>query len=182
MPSEDRSVAVDLARHVGRLHALIDPVVVTAAGRSGLSRGEFDVLRTLGAHEGRARPGTIVGALLITTGGVSNILRRLESRGLTGQRRDERDARGVVIELSAAGAELIAACERDVDAAIERLLAPVGREVIRGGASQLHEALLSLDQDAPVHLHLGAAPTTTIAPTTGADETGPPRGPYPSAP
>jgi DNA-binding MarR family transcriptional regulator len=48
-------------------------------------------------------PGELSDALLLTTGGLSNLLRRMEADGYVQRSPDKRDKRGVVVQLTAKG-------------------------------------------------------------------------------
>ena len=51
----------------------------------------------------RMSPGELSDALLLTSGGLSNLLRRMEAEGYVQRTPDKRDKRGVVVELTAMG-------------------------------------------------------------------------------
>jgi DNA-binding MarR family transcriptional regulator len=97
---------------IGRLHRLAahltEELCVVYRGH-GLSEGEFDVLATLrraGPPFERA-PGELAGYTMVTTGGLTKRVDRLERAGLVTRRRSGTDGRGRVVALTAGGRELI---------------------------------------------------------------------------
>ncbi|MBS1905270.1 MAG: MarR family transcriptional regulator [Actinobacteria bacterium] len=115
---------------IGRLHrlalALTEELVIVYRAH-GLSEGDFDVmaaLRRSGApHE--ASPTDLAASTMITSGGMSKRLDRLEGAGLVTRRIGSEDGRGRVVALTARGKELIDAAFTDHVANEQRLLAMV---------------------------------------------------------
>ena len=64
--------------------------------RFGLTRGEFEVIT----------PKDIHAKILITSGGLSNRIRKLEEKGLIVRMPDQSDGRGVVLKVTEKGREL----------------------------------------------------------------------------
>jgi DNA-binding MarR family transcriptional regulator len=88
--------------------------------RHGLDSGEFDVLATLrraGAPYA-LRPTELYTALMISSGGLTARLDRLEEAGLIRRRASEDDARSVLVELTPTGRKKIEAAFR-ADMALE---------------------------------------------------------------
>jgi DNA-binding MarR family transcriptional regulator len=82
--------------------------------RHGLDSGEFDVLATLrraGAPYG-LRPTELYTSLMISSGGLTARLDRLEDAGLIRRRPSEDDARSLLVELTPAGRKKIEAAFR----------------------------------------------------------------------
>lgn len=75
----------------------------------GLSPGDFDLLATIRRTEGQSgvNPRELLGAVLITSGGLTKQLDRLESAGLIGRHPDPHDRRGTLVRLTAKGTDLI---------------------------------------------------------------------------
>lgn len=85
----------ELVKRVARLHVLLEEVLLERLRPYGLSKAEYDILSTLrsvGAPY-RLRPSELAERILMTSGGISNALRRLEGRGLVGRATDPADAR-----------------------------------------------------------------------------------------
>jgi DNA-binding MarR family transcriptional regulator len=116
---------------IGRLHSvaleLTDRLVAVYA-QFGLSEGEFDVLATLrraGSPYERAA-GELADHTLVTTGGLTKRVDRLEARGLVERRASASDARRRIVRLTPEGLALI---DRAFEAHLaneHRLLAELG--------------------------------------------------------
>lgn len=94
-----------LSRLSRELERRLDPVYA----RYGLEAGLFDVLATLrraGAPQ-RMRPSDLAQAMMLTSSGTTKRLDRLESAGLIVRRRDPDDRRGLLIELTPTGRQLV---------------------------------------------------------------------------
>jgi len=103
---------------IGRLHRvgmrLTDELVAVYA-EHGLGEGEFDVLATLRrAGEPYERTaGELADHTMITTGGMTKRIDRLERAGLVTRRASESDGRGRVVALTPHGREAIDAAFTD---------------------------------------------------------------------
>jgi DNA-binding MarR family transcriptional regulator len=97
---------------IGRLHRVADAVMerLTVNYRTfGLTEGEFDLLAALrraGDPYERAA-GALADHTMITSGGLTKRVDRLEARGLVARRTEASDARRRMIALTPAGRELI---------------------------------------------------------------------------
>ncbi len=97
---------------IGRLHLIgveLTERLVAVYGEFGLSEGEFDVLATLrraGEPFERAA-GELADHTLITTGGLTKRVDRLEARGLVERRVEASDARKRLVRLTPAGQDVI---------------------------------------------------------------------------
>lgn len=75
--------------------------------RFGLTRGEFEVLAVLVRNpEADITPKILQTKILITSGGLSNRVKRLEEKGLVVRLPDPHDRRGVILKTTDAGREL----------------------------------------------------------------------------
>jgi DNA-binding MarR family transcriptional regulator len=145
-PDLDRSPMAVIGR-ISRIAALVQRELERVFAEHGLTGGDFDVLATLrrsGAPY-RLTPGELSRTTMVTTGGMTKRLDRLEGSGLIRRETDPRDRRGKLIALTDEGRALI---DQAVEAHIrneERLLAelPAGKrdQLVR----LLRELLLSLD-------------------------------------
>jgi DNA-binding MarR family transcriptional regulator len=112
---------------IGRLHRValaLTAELVRVYAAHGLGEGDFDVLATLrraGAPYERT-PGELAEHTMVTTGAMTKRIDRLEGAGLVSRRTSDRDGRGRVIALTAAGLELIDAAFTDHMANEHRLL------------------------------------------------------------
>lgn len=97
---------------VGRvivLAAHLERSVEAALRPHGLSLGQFDILATLRRHApgGGLTPTALLRSVMLTSGGMTSRLDRLETAGLVSRKPDPADRRGVVIMLTAKGRKLI---------------------------------------------------------------------------
>lgn len=112
---------------IGRLHrvaALLTEQLVAVYARHGLTEGDFDVLATLrraGAPYERT-PGELAQHTMVTTGGMSKRIDRLEQAGLVSRRASSSDGRSRVVALTPLGVERIDAAVTEHFANERRLL------------------------------------------------------------
>lgn len=93
---------------VGRilhLHDIILRAVERVLQQHQLKYPTYAVLATMRVSGApyRMSPGELSDALLLTSGGLSNLLRRMEADGYVQRSPDKRDKRGVVVQLTAKG-------------------------------------------------------------------------------
>jgi DNA-binding MarR family transcriptional regulator len=103
---------IEVMAIVGRLlrvAQLIERRLEAFAAAHGLDRGQGDVLLTLRRSGApfRLSPTALAGALLVTSGTMTNRLDRLEARGLVRRRPNPEDRRGLAIELTEKGRRLV---------------------------------------------------------------------------
>lgn len=97
---------------IGRLHRIAALLMTELDGvyrEFGLADGEFDVLAALrrAGDPYERSAGELAGSVMITTGGLTKRVDRLERAGLVHRRRAEHDGRSRVIALTAQGLALI---------------------------------------------------------------------------
>ena len=157
--------------HVARVHAqwkhempdveIIGARVLARAGRItlrtrrdidavfkkfGLDSGEFYVLSALrrAGARGALRPTEIYRSLMISSGGLTDRLDRLEAAGLVRRRPSEEDARSMLVELTPAGRKRIDAAFR-ADMELEnRLVAGLTLKELSELAHLLRKLALSI--------------------------------------
>ena len=110
-----------LSRLSRQLEQRLEPVFT----RHGLEQGLFDVLATLrrSGEPYRMRPADLAASVMLTSSGITKRLDRLEAAGLVVRHPDPQDRRGLLIELTPAGRELVDAALADHVAAEHQLLA-----------------------------------------------------------
>ncbi|MET9829123.1 MarR family transcriptional regulator [Streptomyces sp. NPDC006385] len=96
----------------GRIHRLTQTVgarMETAYARFGISRGEFDVLATLrrAGEPYTLPPRRLSATLMLTTGGMTGRLDKLERAGLLRRSPDPHDRRGLQVTLTEKGLALV---------------------------------------------------------------------------
>jgi DNA-binding MarR family transcriptional regulator len=99
-------------------------------GELGLNRGEVGVLSALrlAGPPYRLTPTRLGRGLLLSSAGITSRLDRLERRGLVVRLPDPDDRRGVLIELTTSGAELVDSAVRANSESEARLLTTFGPE------------------------------------------------------
>jgi DNA-binding MarR family transcriptional regulator len=114
-----------------RLARLAGDRVEKAYGAFGIGRSEFDVLATLrrAGEPYQLSPGALAASMMLSTGGTTARLDRLEKAGMVERSPSPTDRRGVVVRLTPHGFDVI---DRAVGAGLaeqERLLAhlPAGK-------------------------------------------------------
>ena len=113
---------------VGRivmLHDIILKSVDAVLAPYGLRYPEYAVLATLRAAGPpyRLSPSRLQATMLFSSGGISNLLRRIEAKGLVRRSTDAADGRGVQVELLRKGLEVANLAMLDHAAAERRLCA-----------------------------------------------------------
>jgi DNA-binding MarR family transcriptional regulator len=132
---------------VGRLlhlHEVILKAVNRTLAKHRLKYPTYAVLATLRV-EGRPyrmSPKALLDSLILTSGGLSNLLRRLEKAGLIRRRSDDIDGRGVIVELTEQGRRLVEPAMRDHAATERRLVGALAREEQRAIAAALGRMML----------------------------------------
>jgi len=92
-----------------RITLMVREKIVPLLARHGLDGGEFYVLAALrraGAPYA-LRPTELYKALMVSSGGMTDRLRRLEERGLVRRRPSEEDRRSMLVELTVEGHDLV---------------------------------------------------------------------------
>jgi len=132
---------------VGRVLHLHE-VLLTAVNRSlakhRLKYPSFAVLATLRVEGApyRMSPKALLDSLILTSGGLSNLLRRLEKAGHIRRMADEQDGRGVIVELTEQGRRLVEPAMRDHAKTERRLVAALSKDEQRAVASALGRMML----------------------------------------
>lgn len=139
------STPMEVIGRISRVATLIQRELEGVFAQHGLAGGDFDVLATLRRSGAPLTPGELSRSTMVTTGGMTKRLDRLEALGLIRREPDPRDRRGRLIALTDEGRVLV---DRAVEAHLqneERLLADlpaVKREQLAG---LLRELLTALD-------------------------------------
>ena len=100
---------IGVVGRVSRLAREIEARLEPVYREHGLEPGWHDVLATL-RRQGppyRLRPSDLTGAMMVSSGGTTKRLDRLEQAGLVARAPDPADRRGTLITLTPAGLELI---------------------------------------------------------------------------
>lgn len=126
----------------------VRPDIDSVFAEFDLDAGEFDVIATLlraGAPH-RLRPTELYRSLLISSGGLTNRLDRLERKGLIRRGAPEGDARSLPVELTAAGRERAVVAFREDMRVEAALLAGLTRREQAELEGLLRKLVLALDR------------------------------------
>ncbi|MER7008140.1 MarR family transcriptional regulator [Dactylosporangium sp. NPDC000555] len=106
---ELRTEAMAVFGRIYRLARAVGDRQEKVCSELGINRGEFDVLAALrrAGEPFQLSPKSLSASLMLTTGGMTGRLDRLERAGLVTRSPDPGDRRGLVITLTARGLELI---------------------------------------------------------------------------
>jgi DNA-binding MarR family transcriptional regulator len=134
---------------VGRLlhlNEMILKAVNATLGRYRLKYPAYAVLATLRVEGApfRMTPKRLLETLIITSGGLSNILRRLEKAQYVRRLADENDGRGVVVELTERGRRIVEPAMREHAATERELVGMLSRQEQQGVARGLGLMMLAL--------------------------------------
>jgi DNA-binding MarR family transcriptional regulator len=118
-----------------------------AFGRLGLNRGEVGVLGALRFAGPRQQlsPTRLFKGLMLSSAGITSRLDRLERRGYVKRSRDPDDRRGVLVELTAAGREVLDQAVSANTGGEKELLAGLTRQEQKALAGLLKKLLIGLE-------------------------------------
>ncbi|MCA0422681.1 MAG: MarR family transcriptional regulator [Proteobacteria bacterium] len=131
---------------VGRLlhlnERLLKAINQRLAGH-GLTYPGFAILATLRVEGApyRMSPKALLDALILTSGGLSNLLRNLETRGLVRRMADETDGRGVIVELTDKGQQVVEPAMRDHARAELEIVAALSAKELSSTADALRKLM-----------------------------------------
>jgi DNA-binding MarR family transcriptional regulator len=113
------TTAMAIFGRVFRLARLAGDEMERAYAEHGIGRPEFDVLATLrrAGEPCQLSPGALAASMMLSTGGTTARLDRLEKAGLVQRSPDPQDRRGVLVRLTPRGRQVVDAA---VGAGLER--------------------------------------------------------------
>ena len=141
------TTAMEVFGRVIRLARLAGDEVARVYAEHGIGRPEFDVLATLrrSGPPYQLSPGSLAAAMMMSSGGTTARLDRLEERGLIRRSADPGDRRGVLVALTEPGRELVDAALTAGLARQQELLAHVPPREQRQLAGLLRQVLGPLE-------------------------------------
>jgi len=112
---------------ISRLERMVRPLLARVFASHGLEAWEFDVLATLRRNGPpyQLTAGDLMGAMMITSGAVTNRIDRLERRALITRERHPTDGRIVLVALTESGVNLVDEAVADHAANELNLIAPL---------------------------------------------------------
>lgn len=116
-----------------------------ALAKHRLKYPAFAILATLRVEGApyRMSPKALLDTLILTSGGLSNLLRKLEKAGHVRRMADETDGRGVIVELTEQGRRLVEPAMRDHAETERKLIAALSREEQAATARALGRLMLA---------------------------------------
>jgi len=140
-------VHLELNKRIAGLQRLLADAAHRELSRLGHTYAEYEVLGALRriGHPYVMKPGQLSGELNLSTGGTSNVLRRLSEARLVSRRTDRTDARSNPVTLTPEG---VAAAERAMKAVADghrRVLRRVPEATARALADLLREVATHTD-------------------------------------
>ena len=132
-PSAARSAALKLLVVLARAHAAVDVHLHSQVARHGLTLTEFAILEVL-FHRGPLLLGEVQRRILVSSGGVTYLVDRLEKKGLVERRDCPEDRRARYAALTPEGEALISRIFPEHAACIERAMGGLSEEEQRTAA------------------------------------------------
>jgi DNA-binding MarR family transcriptional regulator len=151
LPDLDQPV-FDFVKRAARLGQLLEEALGECLAPWGLGKADYNVLsilRAVGAPY-ELRPTDLRNRLLLTSGGVSNIVNRLERLTLVERTPDRADGRSSWVRLTPGGVETAEETIRAWAAVQEQLLSGLSPHLAQQGSDLLREVLLALGDREPV--------------------------------
>lgn len=148
LPDLDTSAMTIIGRLNRYARHIAAPITETFAA-FGLDRSEFDVLSTLrrSGPPYRLTPTELYPLLMLTSGGVTHLLKRLEARGFIVREASTQDGRSMAARLTTTGKAVVERAFREDMAMEAQLLACLSQKEQTQLASLLKKLLLSVEQD-----------------------------------
>jgi DNA-binding MarR family transcriptional regulator len=144
------TTAMAVFGRLNRTARLVGDAQERVYARFGLTRADFDVLATLrraGGADGLS-PGRLTGALMISTGGTTSRLDRLERAGHLVRSPDPADRRALLVKLTDAGRALVDEAVTAGLAEQQRLLGGMSPADVRRLDGLLRDLLASVQERA----------------------------------
>ena len=130
-----------------RIHDLFLAAITPALKKHGLTFKEFQTLAALVlvGPPYQANPNEITKFNLLTSGGTTNLLSRMEKEGLVRRKPDPADKRGVIVQITDKGLDSFSASVVEENRIEHDLLSTLSPEERRVLAILLRKLLLSID-------------------------------------
>jgi len=156
--------AIALIGRVMRASRLLQLEVERSLANFELTINEFNTLNALrrAGPPYRLSPKEVGVSLLFSSGGLTKLLERLETRGLVAREPDPNDGRGVLVSLTPAGRDLQDRAMRAHQVNEEELLTPLTRPQRESLNSILRDLLIAFEASAG-RMRPGAAPAPAAA-------------------
>jgi DNA-binding MarR family transcriptional regulator len=152
LPDLDTEPMAILGRAL-RLTNMVRPSIEATFGGYGLDRGEFDVIATLrrSGSPYLMTPTDMYGLLMISSGGLTHRLVRLEKAGLIRREPSPNDGRSMLVALTEAGIELAEKAFREDMASELNFLTSLSSEERETLAGLLRKLIAGIENDPARH-------------------------------
>lgn len=147
---EVAGLPLEVAKRTARLGALLDSAAHSHVAKMGLTKAEYEILATLRriGSPYRLKPSDLTSALLLSSGGTSNVIRHLTDLGYVTREENTEDGRSSWVRLTDKGIDVAGRAVRGAVAAQGTLLAAVPERTTRAVASLLRDVLVALGDGA----------------------------------
>ncbi|HEX8674056.1 MAG TPA: MarR family transcriptional regulator [Longimicrobium sp.] len=146
-PAEAQSLTLRLWAALARAYGAVQAHAADDLARHGLTPAEFGVLEAL-LHRGPMLVGEVQRRILVSSGGITYLVDRLEKRGLVERRGHPLDRRARLAALTDEGESLVKRILPEHTARIKASLAPLGKKEKRE-AIRLLQALVDAPSPRP---------------------------------
>jgi DNA-binding MarR family transcriptional regulator len=136
----------ELARRAVRLGVLLEDALAPVLASRNLTKADYGVLsalRLVGAPY-ELRPSDLKVRLLLTSGGITTVLKRLEKAGLIEREQDATDGRSSWVRLTSTGIETAGATMQAWSEAESRFFRAAPPEVLQAASGTLREVLVAI--------------------------------------
>jgi DNA-binding MarR family transcriptional regulator len=136
----------ELAQRVARLSVLLQDALAVTLVLWDLNRTDYAVLnmlRSMGSPY-KLRPTDLKVRLLLTSGGVTSVLKRLEQRGFVERGQDTTDVRSCWVRLTEVGIETAGAITQAWSQAESQFFSAVALEAVQAASDALREVLIAI--------------------------------------
>jgi DNA-binding MarR family transcriptional regulator len=135
----------EIAKRTARLGGMLDAALGLELSKLNLTRAEYEILTTLRGvgPPYRLKPTALTTSLLLSSGGTSNVVKRMLDAGYVRRYEDPADGRSSWVQLTDEGARVAETAVRNSVAAHTALLAAVPKQKVRALAGLLREVLVA---------------------------------------
>lgn len=140
-----------LGRRAIRLSTILQERLTAHLTDWGLTLGDFNVLNVLRstAPPYEMRPTDLKASLLLSSGGVTNILNRLEAASLVEREKDGRDGRSSWVRLTKAGAKMAEDVVYSWSDTVNDVFRAVPPEAVQAASDAMRDVLIALGDLGP---------------------------------
>ncbi|WP_067455729.1 MarR family winged helix-turn-helix transcriptional regulator [Actinomadura macra] len=142
--SEPLIAMLEVGKRAQRVGLLLQQALRGGLAEYGLTYAELEVLTILrrAGEPYRLRPSELTKSALLTSGGTSNVLQRLQKAGYVEREADTGDARSRFVQLTSEGLRISEQAAKMAGRVHEEVMAGLPPEVVREAADALREILV----------------------------------------